>query len=57
MATIEPALRGQAQIYEVTEEDLVRLVLAKGKRARVRANRLAGELQVFFGWASSLREH
>lgn len=51
---IEPALATKL-IFEVTEEDLVRLVLAKGKRARVRANRLAGELKVFFGWASSLR--
>ena len=51
---IKPALAIKL-IFEVTEEDLVRLVLAKGKRARVRANRLAGELKVFFGWASSLR--
>jgi hypothetical protein len=51
---IEPALATK-RIFEVTEEDLTRLVLAKGKRARVRANRLAGELKVFFGWASSLR--
>jgi hypothetical protein len=51
---IEPALATKL-IFEVTEEDLTRLVLAKGKRARVRANRLAGELKVFFGWASSLR--
>jgi hypothetical protein len=50
---IEPALATK-RIFEVTEEDLTRLVLAKGKRARVRANRLAGELKVFFGWA--LRE-
>jgi site-specific recombinase XerD len=42
-------------VFDVTEEDLTRLVLAKGKRARVRANRLATELKVFFGWASSLR--
>ena len=42
-------------IYEIVEEDLTRLVLAKGKHARVRANRLAAELKVFFGWASSLR--
>lgn len=42
-------------IFDVTEDDLTRLVLAKGKSARVRANRLAAELKVFFGWASSLR--
>jgi len=42
-------------IYDVTEEDLTKLVLAKGKHARVRANRLSGELKVFFGWAASLR--
>lgn len=40
---------------DVKEEDLTKLVLAKGKIARVRANRLAAELKVFFGWASSLR--
>jgi hypothetical protein len=42
-------------IFDVTEEDLTRLVLSKGRSARVRANRLAGELKVFFGWAASLR--
>jgi integrase len=42
-------------IYEVTEADLVRLVTAKGRVARIRANRLAAELKVFFGWAASLR--
>jgi integrase len=42
-------------IHDVTEEDLVRLVTAKGKTARIRANRLAAELKVFFGWAASLR--
>jgi integrase len=42
-------------IYEVTEFDLIKLVEAKGKSAKVRANRLAAELGVFFGWASSLR--
>jgi len=46
---------GRKCIYKVTEEDLVRLVSAKGKTARIRANRLAAELRVFFGWASSLR--
>jgi hypothetical protein len=42
-------------IYDVVEADLTKLVLAKGKGARIRANRLAAELKVFFGWASSLR--
>lgn len=42
-------------IFDVTEDDLTKLVLAKGRSARVRANRLAGELKVFFGWAASLR--
>ena len=42
-------------MFDVTEEDLTKLVLAKGRSARVRANRLAGELKVFFGWAASLR--
>ena len=42
-------------IYDVTETDLIKLVEAKGKVARVRANRLAAELKVFFGWCASLR--
>lgn len=42
-------------IYEVTEAELVRLVMLKGKTARIRANRLAAELKVFFGWTASLR--
>lgn len=42
-------------IYEVSENDLVKLVQAKGRGAKVRANRLAAELKVFFGWAASLR--
>jgi integrase len=42
-------------IYEVGENDLIKLVDAKGKVAKVRANRLAAELKVFFGWAASLR--
>jgi hypothetical protein len=42
-------------IYEIEEADLAKVALAKGKRSRVRANRLATELKVFFGWASSLR--
>lgn len=51
---IAPSL-AQRSIYEITEADLVRLVEAKGKVAKVRANRLAAELKVFFGWAASLR--
>jgi hypothetical protein len=42
-------------IFDVTEEELVKLVLAKGRSTRVRANRLAAELKVLFGWAASLR--
>jgi integrase len=42
-------------IYDVTERDLIKLVERKGKSAKVRANRLAAELKVFFGWAASLR--
>lgn len=51
---IAPVL-GTRNIYEVTELDLIKLVEAKGKSARTRANRLAAELKVMFGWASSLR--
>lgn len=46
---------GARSIYDVTERDLIRLVEAKGKTAKIRANRLAAELKVFFGWAASLR--
>lgn len=42
-------------IYDVTEVELIKLVEAKGKIAKIRANRLAAELRVFFGWAASLR--
>lgn len=51
---IAPKL-GSTLMSDVTEDDLIRLVLAKGRTAKVRANRLASELKVFFGWASSLR--
>jgi integrase len=51
---IEPEL-GAKNIYQVSEADLVRLVLDKGRTARIRANRLGAELKVFFGWAASLR--
>lgn len=51
---IAPKL-GRKIIYDVTEADLIKLVEAKGKTAKVRANRLAAELGVFFRWASSLR--
>src|SRR5690606_32409148 len=51
---IAPKLAARS-IYDVTETDLIKLVEAKGKSAKVRANRLAAELKVFFGWASSLR--
>lgn len=51
---IAPRL-GHRSIYDVSEADLVKLVAAKGKVARIRANRLAAELKVFFGWTASLR--
>lgn len=51
---IAPKL-GKRSIYDITEKDLILLVKAKGRTAKVRANRLASELKVFFGWASSLR--
>jgi integrase len=51
---IAPALARKI-IYDVTERDLIKLVENKGKTAKVRANRLAAELKVFFGWAASLR--
>lgn len=51
---IAPKL-SKRSVYEITEVDLIKLVEAKGKIARVRANRLAAELKVFFGWAASLR--
>ncbi len=38
---IEPKL-GKKSIYEITETDLLKLVNAKGKSAKVRANRLTG---------------
>jgi integrase len=51
---IKPQL-GKRSVYEITERDLIKLVTTKGRVAKVRANRLAAELKVFFGWASSLR--
>jgi len=51
---IAPTL-AERLIFEVTEDDLTKLVLAKGRSARRRANLLAAELKVFFGWAASLR--
>lgn len=51
---IRPRL-GQRSIYEITERNLIKIVEAKGKTAKVRANRLAAELKVFFGWCASLR--
>lgn len=46
---------GKRNVYEICEKDLINLVETKGKTAKVVANRLAGELQVFFGWAASLK--
>ena len=51
---IAPQLANRS-IYAVSETDLIRLVETKGRVAKVRANRLAAELKVFFGWAASLR--
>lgn len=51
---IAPKL-AKRSIYAVTETELIKIVEAKGKVAKVRANRLAAELKVFFGWAASLR--
>lgn len=51
---IAPKL-ARKSIYEVTERDLINLITSKGKAAKVRANRLAAELKVFFGWAAGLR--
>ncbi|WP_176399578.1 tyrosine-type recombinase/integrase [Novosphingobium sp. B 225] len=51
---IKPVL-GTRCVYEVTERDLINLVEKKGRKAKIRANRLAAELKVFFGWAASLR--
>lgn len=50
-----PAKLKKRSIYAVTEKDLMNAVIRKGKTAKVRANRLAAELKVFFGWAASLR--
>jgi integrase len=46
---------GRKIIYDVTELDLIKLVEAKAKSAKIRSNRLSAELRVFFGWAASLR--
>ncbi|WP_454884390.1 tyrosine-type recombinase/integrase [Sphingomonas oryzagri] len=46
---------GSKTIYDVAEKELIDLVTRKGRSAKVRANRLAAELKVFFGWAASLR--
>ena len=51
---IAPAL-ARKSMYEVSEDDLIALVSRKGKTAKIRANRLAAELKVFFGWAAGLR--
>ena len=51
---IAPKLANR-NVYEVTERDLILLVESKGKVAKIRANRLAAELKVFFGWAAGLR--
>ncbi|WP_206244826.1 Arm DNA-binding domain-containing protein [Novosphingobium terrae] len=50
---IAPKL-GSRSIYDITENELIELVEAKGKTAKVGANGLAAELRVFFGWACFL---
>lgn len=51
---IDPFI-GHRVIHNITERELVALVLQKGTTTKVRANRLAAELKTFFGWASGLR--
>jgi integrase len=46
---------GERSIYEITRQELWNLVNAKGATAPSRANRLAAELKVFFGWCASQR--
>lgn len=46
---IDPHL-GTMPLANITADDLWRIVEAKGDVAPVRANRLAGELKVIFGW-------
>ncbi len=41
---------GDKALAEVTDDDLWALVMAKGKAAPIRANRLAAELKVFMKW-------
>ncbi len=43
---------GHRILQEITEDDLWSLVLEKGKKAPIRANRLAGELKVFMKWCA-----
>ncbi|WP_404337704.1 tyrosine-type recombinase/integrase [Sphingomonas sp. MMS12-HWE2-04] len=43
---------GARILQELTDDDLWSLVLAKGKTAPIRANRLAAELKVFFKWCA-----
>ncbi|THD35025.1 MAG: DUF4102 domain-containing protein [Sphingomonas sp.] len=44
---------GSRILQEITDDDLWSLVLAKGAKAPIRANRLAGEMKVFFKWCAS----
>lgn len=46
---------GQSIIYDVTEENLIRIVARIGKVTPFQANRVISELKIFFGWAASLR--
>lgn len=49
---IKPAI-GAKSIFDVTTNELWELVEEKAESAPVRANRLAAELKVFFGWCAS----
>ncbi|MCP3731281.1 integrase family protein [Sphingomonas sp. MG17] len=44
---------GHRILQEITEDDLWSIVLAKGRKAPIRANRLAAELKVFMKWCAS----
>ncbi|MET0364113.1 MAG: integrase family protein, partial [Sphingobium sp.] len=43
---------GHCTLQEVKEDDLWSLIINKGKRAPIRANRLAAELKVFMKWCA-----
>lgn len=51
---IRPAI-GTKAIGDVTQDDLIAIIGKVRERGGVQANRTSGELNVFFGWAASLR--